>query len=35
VKESLETFDPETADGFEPEDEKESPAAAPADVTIQ
>ncbi len=36
VKESLETFDPETANGFEPEDEmKDTSAAAPADVTIQ
>ncbi len=36
VKESLESFDPETANGFEPEDEKkEAPAAAPADVTLQ
>lgn len=34
VKESLETFDVETADGFEPEDEKKE-AAAPADATIQ
>jgi segregation and condensation protein A len=37
VKESLDSFDPETANGFEPEDEvkKEAPAAAPADVTLQ
>jgi segregation and condensation protein A len=38
VKESLDSFDPETANGFEPEDEqKEVPvaASAPADVTIQ
>lgn len=36
VKESLDTFDVETADGFEPEDEKkEAPAAAPADATLQ
>lgn len=37
VKESLETFDPETADGFEPEEDqkKEAPAAAPADATLQ
>ncbi len=38
VKESLDSFDPETANGFEPEDEqKDAPAAAtaPADVTIQ
>lgn len=36
VKESLETFDPESADGFDPEDEKkEAPAAAPVDATIQ
>lgn len=34
VKESLDSFDPETADGFEPEDEKKE-AAAPADATIQ
>lgn len=37
VKESLDSFDPETANGFEPEDEvkKEAPAAAPADATLQ
>ena len=36
VKESLETFDPESANGFEPEDEmKETLATAPADATIQ
>ncbi len=36
VKESLETFDPETADGFEPEtDGKPASAAAPADAVIQ
>jgi segregation and condensation protein A len=37
VKESLDSFDPETANGFDPEDEvkKETPAAAPADVTLQ
>jgi segregation and condensation protein A len=38
VKESLDSFDVETADGFEPEDdqkEKAQVAAAPADATIQ
>lgn len=37
VKESLDTFDPESANGFDPEDEvkKEAPAAAPADATLQ
>ncbi len=36
VKESLETFDPETADGFEPEFEQgTAPAAMPAEATIQ
>jgi segregation and condensation protein A len=37
VKESLDSFDPETANGFDPEDEvkKEAPAAAPADATLQ
>lgn len=36
VKESLDSFDPETADGFDPEDDnKEAAAAAPADATIQ
>ena len=37
VKESLESFDPETANGFEPEDEvkKEAEAGTPADVTLQ
>jgi segregation and condensation protein A len=34
VKESLDSFDVETADGFEPEDEKKE-AAAPAEATIQ
>jgi segregation and condensation protein A len=34
VKESLESFDVETADGFDPEDEKKE-AAAPAEATIQ
>ena len=36
VKESLESFDPESADGFEPETEQgAAPAAAPADALIQ
>jgi segregation and condensation protein A len=36
VKESLESFDPETADGFEPETEQgTAPAAAPSDAIIQ
>ncbi len=36
VKESLETFDPETADGFEPESEQNAaPTAAPSDAVIQ
>lgn len=38
VKESLDSFDVETADGFEPEDEQKErteAAAAPADATIQ
>ncbi|MES2528908.1 MAG: segregation/condensation protein A [Bdellovibrionota bacterium] len=36
VKESLETFDPETADGFDPETAQgAAPAAAPADAIIQ
>lgn len=38
VKESLDSFDPETADGFDPEDEqkeKATAAAAPADATLQ
>ncbi len=36
VKESLDSFDPETADGFDPEDDKkEAPAAAPAEAVIQ
>lgn len=35
VKESLDTFDPETANGFEPEGETKEVASAPAEVTIQ
>lgn len=35
VKESLESFDPETANGFEPEDETTDAASAPAEATIQ
>lgn len=35
VKESLESFDPETANGFDPEDETKDAASAPAEVTIQ
>lgn len=35
VKESLESFDPETANGFEPEDETKDAAPAPAEATIQ
>jgi segregation and condensation protein A len=36
VKESLESFDPETADGFEPEtDQGTAPSAAPTDAIIQ
>lgn len=35
VKESLESFDPETANGFEPEDETKDEVSAPAEATIQ
>lgn len=35
VKESLESFDPETANGFEPEDETKDAAPAPAEAPIQ
>jgi segregation and condensation protein A len=35
VKESLESFDPETANGFEPEDETKDEAPAPAEAAIQ
>lgn len=35
VKESLESFDPETANGFEPEDETKDEAPAPAEAPIQ
>jgi segregation and condensation protein A len=35
VKESLESFDPESANGFDPEDETKDVAPAPADATIQ
>jgi len=35
VKESLESFDPESADGFDPENETKDVAPAPADATIQ
>lgn len=35
VKESLETFDPESADGFEPETAQGAAPAAPADAIIQ
>lgn len=36
VKESLDSFDPETANGFEPEGETNAaPASAPADATVQ
>jgi segregation and condensation protein A len=37
VKESLDSFDPETANGFEPEGEANSTpkASAPAEATIQ
>ncbi len=34
VKESLDSFDPETADGFEPEDEKKEPVAASAPTEL-
>jgi segregation and condensation protein A len=35
VKESLESFDPESANGFDPENETKDVAPAPADATIQ
>ena len=35
VKESLESFDPESANGFDPEDETKDAAPAPAEATIQ
>ena len=37
VKESLDTFDPETADGFDPENapKETAPAATPAETTLQ
>jgi segregation and condensation protein A len=35
VNESLDTFDPETANGFEPEDETKEAASAIAETTIQ
>jgi segregation and condensation protein A len=35
VKESLDSFDVETADGFDPEDEQQAVAPAPADAQIQ
>lgn len=35
VKEDLDSFDVETADGFEPEEEKQAKESAPADAIIQ
>jgi len=35
VKEDLDSFDVETADGFEPEGGNNEPKSAPADATIQ
>jgi segregation and condensation protein A len=35
VKESLESFDPESANGFDPEGETKDAASAPAETSIQ